>query len=66
MNNKKIEGVHGLANMALVGAITDLSPYYAGRSTLCENYFPIRALSKAVYELDAYAQDYIYDDELTR
>ena len=66
MKDKKVEGIHGLANLALVDAITDLSPYYEGRSTLRENYFPIRVLSKAVYEIDLYGQDYIFDEEFSR
>lgn len=64
MKNKKVEGIHDLANLALVDAITDLSPYREGRSTLREHYFPIRLLSKAVHEMvDTYGQDHIYPEE---
>lgn len=65
-NMKNIKGIHELENLALVSAITDLSPYREGRSTLRENYFPIRALGKAVYEIDNYGQDYISDEEWSR
>ena len=63
MKDKKVEGIHGLANLALLDAITDLRPYYYGRSTL-SGYFPIGALSKAVHEtVDTYGQDHIYPEE---
>ena len=63
MKDKKVEGIHGLANKALVISITDLSPYKEGRSTL-EHYFPIGLLSKAVHEMvDTYGQDHIYPEE---
>ena len=60
---KKVEGIHGLAHEALIRSITDLSPYKGGRSTLRENYFPIRLLSKAVQEID-YGKDHVYFEEL--
>ena len=63
---KKVDGIYELENLALVSAITDLSPYRDNRSTLRENYFPIRALSKAVYEIDVYGQDYISNEEFSR
>lgn len=64
MKDKKVEGIHGVANLALVDAITDLSPYRKGRSSLREKYFPIRALTKAVREMvDTYGQDHIYPEE---
>ena len=63
MKDKKVEGIHGVANLALVRAITNLRPYYYGMSTL-GGYFPIGALSKAVHEtVDTYGQDHIYPEE---
>lgn len=60
----KVDGIYELEHLALVSAITDLSPYREGRSTLRERYFPIRALSRAVHEMvDTYGQDYISDEE---
>ena len=63
---KNVEGIYELENAALLGAITDLSSYLEGRSSLREKYFPIRALSKAVYEIDTYGKDHIFDDEFSR
>ena len=60
----KVDGIYELENFALVYSITNLDAYREGRSTLRENYFPIRALSRAVYEMvDTYGQDYISDEE---
>lgn len=59
----KVDGIYELEHLALVSAITNLRPYYYGRSTL-SGYFPIGALSKAVHEMvDKYGQDYISDEE---
>ena len=66
MKDNKVEGIHSLTNAILVSAITDLTPYKEGRSTLREDYFPIRLLSKAVQEIDTYGQDHIFDDEFSR
>ena len=63
---KNVEGIYELEHMALIGAITDLSSYCEGRSSLHEKYFPIRALSKAVYEIGTYGQDHIFDEEFSR
>lgn len=63
---REVEGIYELEHLALVSSITDLSSYREGRSTLRENYFPIRALSKAVYEIGTYGQEHISDEEFIR
>lgn len=65
-NMENVEEIYKLEHLALVDAITDLSSYRKGRSSLREKYFPIRALTKAVYEIDTYGQDRIFDDEFYR
>lgn len=59
-------GVTRLENMALIYAITNLDGYKHNKSTLREYYFPIRSLSQAIDNVDAFERDYGQEDGLIR
>lgn len=58
-------GVTHVQNMALVYAITHLSEYRDGVSTMHKYYFPIRSLSEAINNSDNYIDEQVEEDGLT-